>query len=126
MTIRLITVRARMWTMVAVLVCGTLLLAQTEKRSATPKEVLITAKRYSFTPSEITLKKGEVVTLVFVSEDVTHGFFLPEWSLKAEIHKNHPVRLTFVPDKVGTFEARCSYFCGSGHGSMRLFYHVVD
>jgi cytochrome c oxidase subunit II len=106
--------------------CCVLLLARAEQPAASTRTIAITARRFSYMPSEVTLKKGETVTLVFHTEDVTHGFILPEWKLRAEIHKNHPVKITVQPDSVGTFEARCSYFCGVGHGSMRLFFHVVE
>ena len=103
-----------------------LLSARADKSKIAIQEIRITAKRYSYFPSEITLKKGAPVTLVFMSEDVTHGFIQPEWNARAELRKNRAVRLTVQPDSVGTFEARCSYFCGAGHGSMRLLFHVVE
>ena len=42
-----------------------------------PRVVRIVAKRFSFTPSEVRLKKGEPVVLELVSEDRVHGFKLP-------------------------------------------------
>ena len=109
-----------------VLASCVLVSARSEATSDSPREIQITAKRFSYTPSEITLKKGEPVVLIFKSEDVTHGFIQPDWNVRAELHKNKPVRVTLQPDTLGTFEARCSYFCGTGHGSMRLFFHVVE
>ncbi len=91
-----------------------------------PREIQITARRFSFDPAEITLKKGEPVVLVFRSLDVTHGFIIPDLKVRTEIHKGRTSRVALQPNEVGTFEARCSYFCGVGHGSMRLFIHVVE
>ena len=48
-----------------------------------PRRVEVVAKRFEFTPSEITLKKGEPVILVLTSKDVQHGFnwmHLTRWS----------------------------------------------
>jgi cytochrome c oxidase subunit II len=111
---------------IAVVACCSLMAVGAGSTTTKPREIEIAAKRYSFNPSEVTLKKGEPVTLVFQTDDVTHGFILPELKLKGEIHKNHPLKITVQPDTVGTFEARCSYFCGSGHGGMRLAFHVVE
>lgn len=123
--------RSRMFQRIAgILLVGlatcSLLLARADQPSASARTISITARRFSFEPAEVTLKKGETVTLVFHAADVTHGFILPEWRLRTEIHKNHPVKITIQPATAGTFEARCSYFCGVGHGSMRLFFHVVE
>lgn len=112
--------------LVVVMVVASLLMARADQTQSSPRVIEITAKRFSYEPSEITVKKGEAVTLVFKSQDVTHGFIEPDWKVRAEIHKNHPVRVSLQPQQVGTFEARCSYFCGVGHGSMRLFIHVVE
>src|SRR5437870_4953491 len=45
-------------------------------RAQPPRVVAITAKRFEFSPSEITLKQGETVPLQLRSEDTTHGLFV--------------------------------------------------
>ena len=45
-------------------------------RAQDPKVINITAKRFEFSPNQITLKKGEPVKLLLTSANVTHGFFL--------------------------------------------------
>ena len=91
-----------------------------------PQRIEITAKRFSYAPAEITVKKGEPVVLVFHTEDVTHGIKFEELGLKAEIRKDAPAELSFTPDKAGDFVGRCSHFCGMGHGSMTLMLHVTE
>ncbi len=103
-----------------------LLFARADQSKSAIREIQVIAKRYAYDPPEITLKKGEPVTLVLRSEDVTHGILQPDLNIHAEMHKNRPVRVTVQPNVSGTFEARCSYFCGVGHGSMRLKFHVVE
>src|SRR5580658_3805573 len=44
------------------------------RASDNPKVIEITAKKFEFTPSEITLKKGEPVILRLTSSDRVHGF----------------------------------------------------
>ena len=39
-----------------------------------PRVVTISAKRFEFTPNQITLKRGEPVTLRVSAEDRDHGF----------------------------------------------------
>jgi cytochrome c oxidase subunit 2 len=92
----------------------------------TPRRIDITAKRFAYTPSEITLKKGEPVVLVLTTEDVTHGLKFKELNLNTKIEKGKPSQLAFTPDKVGDFVGHCSVFCGSGHGSMTLKLHVTE
>jgi cytochrome c oxidase subunit 2 len=91
-----------------------------------PRRIEVTAKRFQFTPAEITLKKGEPVVLVLNSMDTTHGLQVKELGLETKIHKGQPTELAFTPDKTGTFVGHCSVFCGSGHGSMTLKLHIVE
>lgn len=91
-----------------------------------PKRIELVASKYSFTPNEITLKKGEPVVLVLSSEDVTHGLKVKEFNIKVEVKKGHPVEIPITPAQVGHFEGKCAHFCGVGHGSMKLEINVVE
>ena len=91
-----------------------------------PKRIEVSAKRFTYTPAEITLKKGEPVVLVLTSEDVTHGLKFKELNLNTKVEKSKPSELAFTPDKAGDFVGHCSVFCGSGHGSMTLTLHVTE
>jgi cytochrome c oxidase subunit 2 len=91
-----------------------------------PRRIEITAKRFTFEPAEVTVKKGEAVDLVFHSEDVTHGIKFKELDLQSEIPKGSESELKFTPDKAGDFTGHCSRFCGVGHGSMTLTLHVTE
>ena len=90
------------------------------------KRIEITAKRFSFEPSTITLKKGEPVTLVLNDVDTAHGLRFRE--LNVDIHgpAKGKAEATFTPDKTDDFVGHCSVFCGSGHGSMAMTLHVVE
>ena len=91
-----------------------------------PRRIEITAKRFSYTPGEITLKKGEPVVLAFHSEDVAHGIKFKELNLQSEIAKGAVSELRFTPATAGDFVGYCSHFCGAGHGSMTLTLHVTE
>jgi cytochrome c oxidase subunit 2 len=88
--------------------------------------ISITAQRFSFAPNEITLKKGQPVTLVVQSKDVTHGLLIEGLGVRTDIKKGQPSEVTFTPGKAGTFEAKCAHFCGKGHGSMKMTVQVLE
>jgi cytochrome c oxidase subunit 2 len=91
-----------------------------------PRRIEVTAKRFDFTPGEITLKKGEPVVLVLKSLDVPHGIRFRELNIETKANKGQSSELAFTPDKVGTFVGHCAVFCGAGHGGMTLTLHVVE
>jgi len=94
-------------------------LAQSPTSSALDARVVrISAKRFEYSPSSITLKKGEPVVLELVSLDRVHGFNAPDFGLRADVKPDAVTRLTFTPDKIGTFAFHCDVFCGSGHEDM--------
>lgn len=95
-------------------------------RAQEPRQIEITAKKYSYDPSEITLKKGETVVLVFTSVDATHGIEIKALGVKMELHKGKPMKATVTPTQVGEFTGKCSHFCGRGHGSMTLKVNVTE
>ena len=91
-----------------------------------PRRIEITAKQFSFEPSEVTVKKGEPVVLVIKSADVAHGLRFRDLNLNVKIDKGGTAELPFTPDKTGDFVGQCSVFCGSGHGGMKMTMHVVN
>jgi len=94
-------------------------------RPASPRRVEVTAKRFSFEPAEITLKKGEAVDFVLTSSDVDHGIRIRELHLDLRAGKGKSADVTLTPTTTGTFVGHCSVFCGSGHGKMTLTIRVV-
>ena len=90
-----------------------------------PKVIKIVAKRFEYTPSHMTLKKGEPVMLELTTQDVVMGFNLPDFGLRADMVPDMVTRLPFVPDKTGTFTFLCDIFCGSGHEEMQGTLTVV-
>lgn len=91
-----------------------------------PRRIEIHAKRFTFLPSEITLKKGETVTLALTSEDVAHSLLIEGLHVNATITKGHTTEVTITPTAAGDFPGRCGRFCGSGHGHMTFTVHVVN
>ena len=85
-----------------------------------PRVIEITAKRYGFTPSTITLKKGETVKVRLHSEDVIHGFFSRQLKIDETIEPGKTTEVTLTPQTTGTFKTICDHFCGAGHGNMAM------
>ena len=110
----------------AALLLAAPLLIQTAPAENAPRRIEITAKRFNFTPGEITLKEGEPVVLVLKGMDVSHGLRIKELGVDLKVAKGKTSELNITPDKTGTFVGHCSVFCGSGHGGMMLTLHVVD
>jgi cytochrome c oxidase subunit 2 len=101
-------------------------LARPTPAADAPRRIEIVAKRFSYSPAEITLKKGEPVVLVLRSEDVRHGLKISELNLQTETGKGTEGELAFTPARTGNFVGHCSRFCGAGHGSMTLTLHVTE
>lgn len=117
------------WTCAAMVLALTLSipsLVMPSRAQDAPNRVEITAKKFSFNPGEITLKKGQPVVLVLKSEDVPHGISFRDFNVNIKVGAGKTVEAHFTPDKTGDFTGHCSVFCGSGHGSMTLKLHVVN
>jgi len=95
---------------------------------AQPKEkiIRIDAKRFDYTPGQLTLKKGEAVILELTSSDVLMGFNLPDFNLRADVIPDKVTRVRFVPDKAGSFTFLCDIFCGSKHEEMNGRLTVIE
>jgi len=86
----------------------------------------LTAKKFEYTPNEITLKRGVPVIVEITSLDRDHGFKVPELGVRADVKPGETTRVRIVPDRVGRFEFRCDVFCGSGHEDMAGEFVVID
>jgi len=82
-------------------------------------EIQMTAKKFEFSPSTITVKQGDHVKLIITSLDRDHGIQIEAYQIKQKLPKEKPVTIEFTADKAGTFPFNCSVFCGMGHGKMK-------
>jgi len=80
--------------------------------------IKISAKKFTYTPNQIKLKKGVPVILELTSEDVVMGLKIPDLKARADILPGQVTRLRIVPTKAGTLAFLCDIFCGSGHEDM--------
>mgnify|MGYP003393289333 FL=1 len=88
----------------------------TQTETPETKVFELTAEKYKFEPSKITVNKGDKVVLKIKSKDTTHGITVSDFGQKrALINKDEVTTVEFVADKAGIFEYRCTKFCGWGH-----------
>jgi cytochrome c oxidase subunit 2 len=113
-------------TLFAVILIAAIFAVAPAPAQTAPRRIEVTAKRFDFDPAEITLKKGEPVVIVLKSVDVAHGLSFPDLNFNIKVDKGKTSELPFTPTKVGDFVGKCSVFCGSGHGHMKLALHVVE
>ena len=78
----------------------------------------INAKKFSYTPNVITVDRGDKVTIRLISEDVTHGLYLDAYKVQTRANPGQAGSVTFVADKPGRFNFRCSVTCGEFHPFM--------
>jgi cytochrome c oxidase subunit 2 len=83
-----------------------------------PREIKVTARKFSFEPKAITVKKGERVKLIVTSEDVDHGIAIPEFGVDERIKAKQTRVIELTPEREGRFQFACSVFCGDGHPDM--------
>lgn len=96
------------------------------KTPVAPRVIKITAKRFEFVPSHITLKKGEPVTIEVTSEDVTHGFFLRPLKVDEDLAPGQTKDITVTPQAAGKYTVICDHFCGVNHGNMHMTIEVLE
>ena len=110
-------------------VAGTVLLALAGAYGGAPADepvIKITAKRFEYNPSEITLKKGVPVTLELTALDRLHGFDIPQLGLRADVFPDQTVQVHLTPTTVGRFIFHCDIFCGFDHEDMAGYITVVE
>ena len=83
--------------------------------------IQIEAERFQYIPSQIRVRQGERVRLIFRSRDTTHGVAIAAYQIRKDIPprgKGETI-VEFTADKAGSFTYRCSHLCGAGHAMMR-------
>ena len=81
----------------------------------------VVAERFTFVPSQIKLRQGEVVELRIRSLDTNHGFLIRETDVNVIVPKRGKgdARILFRAQRKGVFPFECSKACGAGHTMMR-------
>jgi cytochrome c oxidase subunit 2 len=86
-----------------------------------PRVVTVTAERFDFHPSRITVAPGEEIELRLTSDDTAHGFKIAGTDIDIAIPKRGQGEavVKFKADGEGPWKFECSRMCGAGHHFMR-------
>ena len=86
-----------------------------------PRVIHVSAERFAFTPSEITVERGTTIEFHLTSEDTDHGFRIIGTDVDVEIPKRRrgETVVRYTADTAGRFVIECSRPCGAGHTAMR-------
>ena len=83
-------------------------------------EMSVAARKFQFEPVALVVSAGEIVRLTIHSDDVVHGFAIPQLHIDVRIPDGgEAVTIEFVAPAPGQYEIICSKFCGHGHGDMK-------
>lgn len=74
---------------------------------------------------EMYVPVNKPVRLIMSSRDVIHSFFVPAFRTKQDVVPGRYTAMWFEANKLGTFQAFCTEFCGTGHSSMLAKIHVL-
>ena len=86
------------------------------------EEIEVVAKQWSWffrypqrhvTSTELHLKVNQSVRLALRSEDVLHGFYVPEFRLKQDIIPNRTINFVLTPLRQGKYRLKDSQFSGT-------------
>jgi len=90
-------------------------------QSPAPRIIEITAERFEFWPSEVTVMEGEAVVIRLRSDDTLHGFRVLGAGTNVIVPKRGKgsVTATLTGLKPGRYTFECSRLCGAGHNFMR-------
>ncbi len=73
------------------------------------KEFTVTGQNFSFSPSTLSVKKGDHVKITFTSGGGLHDFVIDEFNAKtSRIGTGASAVVEFTADKAGSFEYYCS------------------
>lgn len=99
--------------------------AQTGERKP-DRVITITAERFTFSPSRISVKQGQLIEFVLVSDDTDHGFKIPSAGIDIAIppQGRSEARVRFIAREKGRYVFECSRPCGAGHNLMRGYIEV--
>lgn len=75
--------------------------------------------------SQLMLPLGREVDLAIRSQDVIHGFSVPEMRLKQNAVPGETIHIHFTPTATGTYAILCTQVCGLGHYRMNANLRVV-
>ncbi|BAZ70953.1 cytochrome c oxidase subunit II (plasmid) [Fischerella sp. NIES-4106] len=79
---------------------------------------------HNVTSTELHLPVNQRVHLTLQSEDVLHGFYVPNFRIKQDIIPNEKIQLQFTPNRIGKYRLHDSQFSGTYFALMEADVYV--
>lgn len=76
------------------------------------------AEHFHFTPEDVYVEEGSLISMKITSIDGSHGFALGAFGIDIELKENETKTVEFYAAKKGEYKFKCSHFCGLGHLGM--------
>ncbi|HLO15462.1 MAG TPA: cupredoxin domain-containing protein [Anaerolineales bacterium] len=89
-----------------------------QRMAAQERTFRIEARQFAYSPSELSVNSGDIVTIQFVSMDVVHGLYVDGYDISVEADPGQTKTLTFIASRPGSFRFRCNVTCGAMHPFM--------
>ncbi len=89
-----------------------------EEQEPEARTIMIHVSNWEFTPSTITVKKDENVSLYLMGMEGSHGLEIPGLGISETIGEGDMKTIKIPTDKPGTYNFFCNVVCGLGHGDM--------
>ncbi|GAC1415452.1 MAG: hypothetical protein NVSMB64_25700 [Candidatus Velthaea sp.] len=87
--------------------------------------VVANGQKFTFSPSVVTLKKGQPTTIHFkATPGAPHGLNVPALGINNVVISSAGTDVKVDPKKAGTYDAHCTIVCGSGHAHMAMKFIV--
>lgn len=83
------------------------------------RQIKVVMKKYSFDPSEIRVKSGELVELELTTADVQHGLDIPALGIKEPVQPGKTAIVRFKAPAKGEYKINCGVICGPHHDDMQ-------
>jgi len=95
----------------------------TDEMTASINTIEVSGSNFKFDPSEILVKKGDTVRIVFTNSDGMHDFVIDEFDARTKVLKDgESETIEFVADQAGKFE----YYCSVGqHRQMGMVGNLI-
>jgi len=92
-----------------------------------PYEVIVDARTWSYAfeypngyiDTTLHVPSNTAVQMILTSEDVIHGFYIPQFRVKKDIVPGRYNKVWFQCDTPGDYDLFCTQYCGQGHSTMR-------
>ena len=121
-------IRLPLLVLLVLMISGAVMVGPAPGQAPTRRVIEVTAERFEFWPTQITIDSGEEVEIRIKSDDTSHGFRIVGAATNVVIPKRGKGEavVLFKADQPGRYTFECSRMCGAGHNFMRGVLIVRD